>query len=92
MKRLILLLGLAAAACADPHQPLSADFGNSVRANIAAQVVNPNPTVGDWDADGQRVNGAMRRYHTNTVYMPKPETNSQAFGSSAPATQTPTPP
>jgi type IV pilus biogenesis protein CpaD/CtpE len=71
MKRLVLLAGLALAACADPHQPLSADFGNAVNSNIAAQVVNPNPALaGSNDTDGQRIGSAISRYHTNQVYRP----------------------
>jgi type IV pilus biogenesis protein CpaD/CtpE len=71
MKRLVLLAGLALAACADPHQPLSADFGNAVNTNIAAQVVNPNPTMaGSNDTDGQRAGSAVNRYRTNRVYQP----------------------
>jgi hypothetical protein len=71
MKRLVLLAGLALAACTDPHQPLSADFGNAVNNNIAAQVVNPNPALaGSNDTDGQRAGSAMNRYQTNRVYQP----------------------
>jgi type IV pilus biogenesis protein CpaD/CtpE len=72
MKRLILLAGLALAACADPHQSLSPDFGNSVSANIAAQVVNPNPAIagGPTDMDGQRLGNAIDRYRNNKVYKP----------------------
>ena len=70
MKRSLVLVVLALAACADPHEPLSPDFGNYVRANIAAQVVNPAPTTGGWDADGERIERAIQRYHTNRVYPP----------------------
>ncbi len=71
MKRLVVLVGLALAACTDPHLPLSADFGNAVNTNIAAQVVNPNPTMaGSNDTDGQRAGSAVNRYRTNRVYQP----------------------
>jgi type IV pilus biogenesis protein CpaD/CtpE len=71
MKRLVLLTVLALAACADPHEPLSRDFGNAVRANIAAQVVNPNPTpVGTIDTNGQRMGTTIDRYVNNKVYQP----------------------
>lgn len=71
MQRLVLLAAFALVACADPHQPLSQDFGNSVAANIAAQVVNPNPGLtGPNDADGQRVGNAIERYRTNKVIKP----------------------
>jgi len=71
-RTLILAAALALAACADPHQPLSPDFGNAVRANISAQVVNPNPAMaGANDMDGQRAGKAIDRYHTNKVYVPR---------------------
>lgn len=71
MKRLVLLAALALAACADPHEPLSRDFGNAVRANMAAQVVNPNPTpVGTIDTNGQRLGTTIDRYVNNKVYQP----------------------
>jgi type IV pilus biogenesis protein CpaD/CtpE len=72
MKRLVLLTSLALAACIEnPHQPLSPDFGNAVKANIAAQVVNPQPAMtGPNLSDGQRIDNAMDRYRTNKVYKP----------------------
>jgi hypothetical protein len=71
-RTLILAAALALAACADPHQPLSPDFGNAVRANISAQVVNPNPAMaGANDMDGQRAGAAINRYYTNKVYVPR---------------------
>jgi type IV pilus biogenesis protein CpaD/CtpE len=73
MNRLLLLGILTLAACADPHQPLSRDFGNAVNANIAAQVVNPHPLItGAADTDGQRVSDAMNRYRTGKVTRPQP--------------------
>jgi type IV pilus biogenesis protein CpaD/CtpE len=72
MKHLILLTSLGLFACADPHQPLSPDFGNAVKANIAAQVVNPQPAMtGPNMSDGQRIGNAMDRYRTNKVYKPQ---------------------
>jgi type IV pilus biogenesis protein CpaD/CtpE len=70
MKRIILLAALALAACEDPQRPLSPDFGNAVNANIAAQIINPNPRIGAADTDGQRVGDAMERYRTGKVYRP----------------------
>ena len=73
MNRLLLLGILTLAACADPHEPLSADFGNAVNANIGAQVINPIPLVsGAADTDGQRVGDAMNRYRTGKVTRPLP--------------------
>lgn len=76
MKRMVILAALGLAACADPHEPLSDDFGNSVRANIAAQVVNPSPNLTSevTATDGERIANALHRYHTNTVYPPRSET------------------
>ena len=87
MKRLVLLAGLALAACADPHQPLSADFGNAVNTNIAAQVVNPNPAMaGPNDTDGQRIGNAVNRYRTDRVYQPHlPLENGRIYGGAADA-------
>ncbi len=87
MKRLVVLVGLALAACTDPHLPLSADFGNAVNTNIAAQVVNPNPTMaGSNDTDGQRAGSAVNRYRTNRVYQPHlPLESGKVYGGGADA-------
>jgi hypothetical protein len=83
MKRLIILAALGLSACNyDPHQALSPDFGDSVRADIAAQVVNPKPTTGGWETDGERIQRAIRRYHTNTTYPPYAP-NTTSFGGGA---------
>jgi hypothetical protein len=72
MKRLVLLAGLTLAACTNPHEPLSADFGNAVSANIAAQVVNPYPAApGVTDTNGQRMEKAVDRYINNKTYQPR---------------------
>ena len=75
MKRLALLAALGLAGCMDPHEPLSADFGNSVRANIAAQLVNPEPNYSSAlpETDGERVENALRRYRTNREFQPHPQ-------------------
>lgn len=80
MKRMVLLALFSLAACADPHQTLSPDFGNAVRTNIDAQVVHPTPPPGFANTNGQRVENAIRRYETNSVYPPRSETGTQ-FGS-----------
>ena len=85
---------LGVSACNyDPHQALSPDFGDSVRANIAAQVVNPAPTTGGWETDGERIQRAIRRYHTNPTYPPyAPNTSSlsgNGGGGGAPPAPTP---
>lgn len=72
MSRLILLAGLALMSCTNPDEPLAADTGNSVRQNIAAQVVNPFPPVaGETYTDGLRMDAAATRYRTNRTYQPR---------------------
>jgi hypothetical protein len=69
---LLALAGLSLAGCVDTTQPLSPDFGASVNANNAAQVINPDPSYdGPAVTDGKRMESAMRRYHTNKVYVPR---------------------
>ena len=69
---LFLAAALGLAACADPHEHLSRDFGNAVSANMAAQIINPNPSMaGPSDMDGQRAGNAFDRYRTNKVYRPR---------------------
>jgi type IV pilus biogenesis protein CpaD/CtpE len=65
-------LTLATAACNERSEHLSADFGNAVNSNIAAQVDNPLPNerVGAGPQDGVRLEKAMERYRTNKVYHP----------------------
>ena len=72
MKHVVFLAvaALALAGCQN-REPLAADFGNSVNANIAAQVVNPAPASrGPNDGDGTRMANAIDRYRTNKVYKP----------------------
>jgi len=82
MKRTVLLALFGLAACADPHETLSPDFGNAVQTNIDAQVVNPRPAPGVVNTNGQRIENAIHRYTTNTVYPPKSETATPLSGSS----------
>jgi hypothetical protein len=90
MKRSLLLALLGLAACADPHEPLSLDFGNAVQTNIDAQVVNPAPPLGLANTEGQRIDNAIRRYKTNTVYPPRPDSGA-ALDSTTTSTSTSTP-
>jgi type IV pilus biogenesis protein CpaD/CtpE len=63
---------LALAGCAENPTNLSADFGNAVNFNIAAQVDNPLPNerAGAGPQDGVRLEKAIERYRTNKVYHP----------------------
>jgi type IV pilus biogenesis protein CpaD/CtpE len=76
MNRIIILAAFSLAACAESHQHMSQDFGVSVRANIAAQVVNPQPSYGVAETDGTRIQNAIHRYETNKVYVPQGSTGS----------------
>lgn len=66
----LLVLG----GCAPPDS-LSPDFGNSVRHNMAAQVVNPTPRASTAapEMDGGRAALAHQRYQVGRVKEPKPE-------------------
>lgn len=71
MKAMFLFPLALLAGCADPHQPLSADFGNSVATNIALQTINPlPPTDGIAASDGERVGAAVDRYRTDRIHQP----------------------
>lgn len=76
MKHMILFVApLMLAACTyDARQPLSPDFGNAVRQNIAAQVANPAASADPADDPawyGDVAVGSMERYRTGTTYQPK---------------------
>jgi len=97
MKRIALLaipalFGGALVGCTDSQEALSPDFGHAVRANIAAQVVNPDPAEGLADTDGRRIQAAVRRYQTNRTYQPQPALTSLGFQDAAPASPAPEPP
>jgi type IV pilus biogenesis protein CpaD/CtpE len=73
MKHVWLLPALALCACTDPHQPFNPSFGDAVRANMAAQIINPVPRADpDPVTDGKRMSDAMQRYRTEKVYPPIP--------------------
>lgn len=61
------------AGCTQPEK-LSPDFGNSVRHNMAAQVINPTPpgaTAGAPETHGEIAGGAMERYRMGSVKAEK---------------------
>ncbi len=71
-----VVLGLVVlTACeTEPRMTLSPDFGNSVRHNMAVQVINP-PSVGKATTavpmDGVRALGAIDRYQKHEVIEPE---------------------
>jgi uncharacterized membrane protein YgcG len=73
---LLLLAGLAGCNNSNYNNQsdMSYDFGNSVQANIAMQVVHPLPTRlrPATNTDATRMNNAFVRYETNRVYQPRP--------------------
>jgi hypothetical protein len=75
MNKLLLALPLAAlAACAPADRP-SPGFGDAVRHNIAAQVVNPDANLADLpppEMEGERTRGAFERYQADKVKRPVP--------------------
>jgi hypothetical protein len=74
--RFLLLAGLAGCNNSNYNNQsdMSYDFGNSVQANIAMQVVHPLPTRlrPATNADATRMNNAFTRYETNRVYQLQP--------------------
>lgn len=72
MKRFLLFAGLLLAGCTSTQVPLSPAFGQAVNANIAAQVINPDPVYETAStSDGERIGSAIHRYRTNRVYSPR---------------------
>lgn len=64
---------LALAGCADASRDLSPDFGNAVRANLAAQIADPEARydrVLQPGGDGARAALAATRYGKNQVIAP----------------------
>lgn len=64
---LIAALLLGATGCASNQHDLSPNFGKSVTANMAAQIVDPTPAAGAPQGDGTAVDLAVARYKTDTV-------------------------
>lgn len=78
MKRSVIVIAALSltVACA-PTDQTSAGFGDSVRQNIAAQVINPDPYPVDAAApeyDGERTRDALQRYREDKVKRPVSQT------------------
>jgi len=69
---LALSTALALVACAPVDEP-SPGFGNAVRQNMAAQIINPDPHPNDLpppEFDGERTKDAFERYREGKVKRP----------------------
>ena len=74
MKVILLTLPVAVllAACSTNQEPLGPDFGNAVRHNKAAHIINPTPTYDSlFGHDGPRMALGHDRYRTGTVIQPR---------------------
>lgn len=70
-------LGLALAGCAT-----DTGLGNAVRQNMAAQVIDPDPTYRGLPIEagsGDRAALALRRYREGRVLDPRPSDSAAAF-------------
>ncbi|HYD29645.1 MAG TPA: hypothetical protein VEB64_02140 [Azospirillaceae bacterium] len=71
---LAVILPAVAGCGTQAYEPLSADFGNAVRHNMAVQVVNPDPPAASDAAptgSGARAALAYNRYETGKVVKPQ---------------------
>lgn len=75
--RLMILIPLCLAACTSPsfREPIKmAPHGDSVRANMAAHIINPNPPAPTPTlSDAQRPVLATEKYRTGEVDVPGKE-------------------
>lgn len=75
MRIALLSIALLLAGCSTPNdQPLSPYFGDAVRRNMMAHIINPTPLADASDdpgMDGHRAAGAYDRYQTAKVKQPR---------------------
>ena len=71
-RSIILLAGLALAACTTPANTPRPEFGEAVRHNMAAHIVDPNPpaTMELPPSDGVRRALMIQRYQADEVETP----------------------
>lgn len=69
----ILLAGLALAACDTPVNTPRPEFGEAVRNNMAAQIVDPEPpeSMEPLPSDGVRRARMIERYQADKVEHPR---------------------
>lgn len=78
----LLIVASALIACAEPAPRLEAEFGNSTRATLNAQIINPNasnnpnPVAG---LDGRAARDAIQNYQKSFT-KPEPTTNTFTIG------------
>lgn len=79
---ILLVIASILTACAEPAPRLEAEFGNSTRATLNAQIINPNagnnpdPVAG---LDGRAARDAIQNYK-NSFTNPEPTTNAFTIG------------
>lgn len=85
MKRsIVALAALTLVAACTPTDRTSPGFGDAVRQNIAAQVINPDPYPADAAApehDGERARDAVQRYREDRVKRPVSQSTTTMKGS-----------
>ncbi|MBT2187264.1 hypothetical protein KK488_09940 [Sphingobium sp. H33] len=73
MKVGALALALSLPLCLGACTPMDAGFGDSVRTNLAAQTIDPDPAANGAEPaySGQKGAAAVERYRTDRVKPPK---------------------
>jgi type IV pilus biogenesis protein CpaD/CtpE len=71
-RALVLVAGLALAACSTPANTPRPEFGEAVRNNMAAQIIDPNPPANMElpPSDGVRRALMIQRYQADEVETP----------------------
>ena len=74
----VLLAGLALSACSTPADTPLPEFGEAVRNNMAAHIIDPQPpeTMELPPSDGVRRSLMITRYQTDKVEEPREPTTS----------------
>jgi type IV pilus biogenesis protein CpaD/CtpE len=72
-RALVLVAGLALAACSTPANTPRPEFGEAVRNNMAAQIIDPNPPADMAlpPSDGVRRALMIQRYQADQVETPQ---------------------
>jgi hypothetical protein len=72
IRPVILVAGLALAACTTPANTPRPEFGQAVRNNMAAHIIDPNPpeTMELPPSDGVRRSLMIQRYQADEVETP----------------------